>query len=64
MKRTIEVTVTPAGEINIEGVGFKGPDCEQATQYLEDALGTVSKKVKKPEYHQRRVTRNQQKVGK
>ncbi|MDB6032173.1 MAG: hypothetical protein JWM16_2511, partial [Verrucomicrobiales bacterium] len=63
MKRTIEVTVTTAGEINIEGVGFKGADCEQATQYLEAALGTVSRKVKKPEYHQRTVARNQQKIG-
>jgi hypothetical protein len=44
-------------------VGFKGPDCEQATKFLEEALGVVSKKVKKPEYHQRSKTRNQQKVG-
>ena len=63
MKRTIEVTVSPIGEIKIEGVGFKGPDCEQATQYLEEALGTVSNSVKKPEYHQRSILNNHQKVG-
>jgi hypothetical protein len=63
MKRTIEVTVTPAGEIKIEGVGFKGPDCEQASKYLEEALGAVSRKVKKPEYHQRSIVKHKQKVG-
>jgi hypothetical protein len=63
MKNTIEVTVSPTGDINIEGVGFKGADCEQATEYLEEALGTVSKKVKKPEYHQRNIVKHKQKVG-
>lgn len=63
MKKTIEVTISPNGELSIDAVGFKGPDCEQATQYLEEALGTVGTKAKKPEYHQRTVTKNQQKVG-
>jgi len=30
-------------------VGFKGPDCEKATQFLEEALGVVGKKIKKTE---------------
>ena len=63
MKRTIEITVSTSGEIQIDAVGFKGPDCEQATKFLEEALGVVGQKVKKPEYHQRNVTTNQQKVG-
>jgi hypothetical protein len=63
MKRTIEITVSSTGEIQIDAVGFKGPDCEQATKFLELALGVVGKTVKKPEYHQRNITANQQKVG-
>ena len=63
MSRTIEIIIGTTGGIQIDAVGFKGPDCEKATQFLEDALGVVSKKVKKPEYHQRSKTRNQQKVG-
>lgn len=38
---------------SIDAGGFKGPDCEQATEFLEEALGVVSQEIKKPEYHQR-----------
>ena len=63
MKRTIEVIIGPTGEIKIDAVGFKGPDCEKATQFLEEALGVVGKKVRKPEYHQTITKTNQQKIG-
>jgi hypothetical protein len=63
MKKTIEVTVSPNGDISIEGVGFKGPECEQATRFLEEALGTVHQRVKKPEHLQRNIAKSQQKVG-
>ena len=63
MKRTIEVIVSPTGEIKIDAVGFKGTDCEHATRFLEEALGTVHQKVKKPEFHQRQRIQHQQKVG-
>ena len=63
MTKTIEVLVSPTGEIKIDAVGFKGADCEHATKYLEEALGTVAVKQKKPEYHQRHTTKHQQKVG-
>ena len=61
--RTVEVIIGPSGEIQIDAVGFKGPDCEQATKFLEEALGVVGKKIKKPEYHQRSTRVSQQKVG-
>ena len=63
MKPTIEVIVAPNGEIQIDAVGFKGVDCEKATRYLEEALGVVSDRVKKPEYHARNTSRNQQRLG-
>ena len=63
MNRTIEIIIGTTGEIQIDAVGFKGPDCEKATQFLEEALGVVGQKVKKPEYHQRSTSRNQQKLG-
>ena len=63
MNRTIEIIIGTGGEIQIDAVGFKGPDCEKATQFLEEALGVAGRKVKKPEYHQRSTTRNQQRVG-
>jgi hypothetical protein len=63
MNRTIEVLVSPSGEIQIDAIGFKGADCEAATQFLEEALGVVGKKVKKPEFHQRTTSVRQQKLG-
>ena len=35
MKRTIEIIISSSGEIQIDAVGFKGPDCEAATKFLE-----------------------------
>ncbi len=63
MKSTIEVIVAPDGAIQIDAVGFKGADCEHATKFLEEALGVVHQKQKKPEYHQRSKSKLQQKVG-
>jgi hypothetical protein len=62
-KRTIEIIVSPQGQVQIDAVGFKGPDCALATKFLEEALGTIGIKKKKPEYHQRQKTQHQQKLG-
>ena len=61
MKRTIEIIIGSTGEIKIDAIGFKGPDCEQATKFLEEALGVIGQKTKKPEYHQR--TQQNQQLG-
>ena len=61
--KTIEVIVGTTGEIQIDSIGFKGPDCEKATKFLEEALGVVGQKVKKPEYHQRAVGKSVQQLG-
>jgi hypothetical protein len=63
MNRTIEIIIGTIGEIQIDAVGFKGPDCEKATAFLEQALGVVGNKMKKPEYHQHGTRVSQQKVG-
>ncbi len=62
MSRSIVIIIGPKGEILIEGVGFKGSSCEKATRYIEEALGAVWHRVKKPEYSQV-TTSNQQEVG-
>jgi Protein of unknown function (DUF2997) len=63
MQRTIEIIISPTGDIQIDAVGFKGPDCEQATQFLEEALGVIAQTVKKPEFNQRNIRTNQQRLG-
>ena len=52
-----------ADEPQINAVGLKGADSEKATKFLEEALGMVRKKVKRPEYHQHGARVNLQRVG-
>jgi hypothetical protein len=59
--KTIEVIVSTDGTLKIDAVGFSGPDCEKATQFLEKALGATTGKQKKPEHY--RQVKRQQKVG-
>ena len=63
MNRTIEIIIGTTGEIQIDAVGFKGPDCEMATKFLEEALGVVGRKARKPEYFRQSTTTNAQKLG-
>lgn len=49
--RTIEVVIQPTGELQIDAVGFKGADCEKATAFLQQVLGQITGKQRKPEYH-------------
>ena len=63
MKRTLEILISPSGEIQIDAIGFNGPDCEQATRLLEEALGAVQVRQRKPEYQRRHVTQTKQQVG-
>jgi Protein of unknown function (DUF2997) len=63
MKPIIEVIISPAGEIIVDAVGFKGADCEQATRYLEQALGVVGQREKKPQYHRQQKASHEQRVG-
>lgn len=53
--KSITVDVAPDGSVKIEGHGFVGPECEKATAFLEEALGTVTKRVHKREYLERPV---------
>ena len=64
MKPTIEIIVSPNGDISIDALGFAGADCEKATRYLEEALGVIGTRERKPEYHQRYRAKQQQPIGK
>jgi hypothetical protein len=61
--KSIEIIVSPTGDISIDAVGFKGADCEQATRFIEEALGSNTRRVKKPEYQARRTSHQQQGLG-
>jgi len=60
MRKSIEVTIKTDGKVVIEAIGFKGGACEKATQAIEQALGTVASRKKKPEFYQQNTTGNTQ----
>jgi hypothetical protein len=37
--RTIEITVSPQGETRLETKGFAGASCQDASRFIESALG-------------------------
>ena len=63
MKRSLEILIGPDGSLTIDAVGFQGADCEQATRFLEQALGLTTGKQRKPEYHQAARRQHQQRLG-
>jgi hypothetical protein len=63
MSRTIEVIVDAAGHIHFDAIGFHGVDCEKASAFLEQALGQVADRQRKPEYNNRRSVSRRQQVG-
>lgn len=42
MSRTIEITVSSNGEIQVETRGFSGSECQEASKSIEEALGRRS----------------------
>lgn len=59
----IEIIFNPDGTVTMEGHGMKGTECDVAMKEYEDALGVVTDRKNKPEYHQRTVKSSvQQKI--
>jgi hypothetical protein len=58
--KTIEVIVKPNGSSKVETRGFTGTDCRQASEFIEQALGSRSSERLKPEFHQASTAVQQQ----
>ena len=61
--RSIEVIVNVDGSLVVDAIGFKGPECDKATRFLEEALGQIASKQRKPTYNERNQTKHQQRIG-
>lgn len=48
---TIEITISPQGKAKVEVKGASGGACLKASAAIEKALGTVTKRTLKSEYH-------------
>jgi hypothetical protein len=60
MPKIIEVTVSPAGETTVQTKGYAGPDCLQASKFLEVSLGVPTQDRTTSEFYQ--VATEQQQV--
>ena len=58
-KERIDVWISPEGAITIDAVGYTGSSCEEATRFLEEALGTVGRKQRTRDYYRRNQIQNQ-----
>jgi len=61
--KTIEILINPDGQLTINAVGFQGSNCEQATAFLEEALGKLATRQLKRERFRLNVRWPKQKVG-
>jgi hypothetical protein len=61
--KTIEITVSPKGEISIQTKGFAGASCRDASRFLEEALGARQGETLTAEFHQGLSTRLEQSQG-
>ena len=52
MMQIIEVVISPQGETKIETKGFAGSSCQQASHFLEQALGAKLSEMPTPEFYQ------------
>lgn len=50
--KVIEITVRPDGQTKVESKGFAGPECRQASEFLEKALGRRTGEQLTAEFHQ------------
>ncbi len=52
MAKIIEIIVSPIGETTVQTKGYQGGDCQQASKFLEAALGKVAAEQKTTEFYQ------------
>jgi len=50
-QRVIEVTVSPTGEVTVQTKGYAGPECRQASKFIEQALGVTVQDRATPEFY-------------
>jgi len=50
--KTIEITVSASGETKVETRGFTGPECREASRFVEQALGRKTAETLTAEFHQ------------
>ena len=52
MNKIIEIVIGPKGETTIQTKGFFGPECQEASRFVETALGKRTAEQKTAEFYQ------------
>ena len=52
MNKIIEITVGPKGETTVQTKGFTGPECKDASRFVEQALGQKTAEQLTGEFYQ------------
>jgi len=52
MTRTIEILVTPDGKTMVQTRGFVGSSCQEASRFIEQALGKATSEERTAEFYQ------------
>lgn len=63
MSKIIELIVAPDGGSKIETKGFTGADCQQASRFLETALGLLHSEQLTADFYAEQATRAQIQEG-
>ncbi len=59
MKKLIELTISPKGETTLQTKGFSGGACQEASRFLEVALGEVAAEKMTAEFYAAEPLRQQ-----
>ena len=63
MTKTIEIIVTPEGKTTVQTLGFVGSSCQDASRFVEQALGQRTGEQLTAEFHQSQHTEQQTQYG-
>jgi len=58
--KIVQIIVSPTGETQVETKGFTGSDCQQASRFIEQALGSRTDEQLTAEFHQQERAANAQ----
>jgi len=58
--KTIEIIVTPTGQTTLQTLGFTGASCQDASRFLEEALGQKTADRRTAEFYQMQTVEQRQ----
>ena len=61
--KTIEIIVSPTGQSTVQTKGFAGASCQDASRFIEQALGQRTGEQLTAEFHQTQTISHQQQQG-